>query len=170
MREWKWVERISPGLCDGYSQNNLKRLRKILKRSGERRLGWEVPLERAYMYIKCYKLGIGDIDLLRVTAENPIETNRAARDLIDYFVDELQDKFLLGKILMCRRDFGHGCVNLFEHIELTKKVAAGYRDPEKVRALKVIERRLRRAVDNEHLKRHVGLCRTFLKEPEHCGN
>ena len=71
---------------------------------------------------------------------------------------------------MCRRDFGHGCVNLFEHIELTKKVAAGYRYPEKVRALKVIERRLRRAVDNEHLKRHVGLCRTFLKEPEHCGN
>ena len=55
-----------------------------------------------------------------------------------------------------------------ENIEVNKKITVGY--PEKVRALKILEWRLRRAVDDEHLKRHVGLCRTFLKEPEHCGN
>ena len=168
LREKKWVERISSGLCRSYEHNRLDRLRKILKRSGERSLGWEVPLERAYMYIKCYQPGLGDVDLLRVSAENPIGTSKAAKDLIHFFTDELQDKFLLGKILMCRREFGYGCVNLFEHIEVNKKMFA--RLPKKLRALKIFEWRLRRAVDNEHLKRHVGLCRTFLKEPEHCGN
>ena len=168
LREKKWIERIDPGLCDSYENNKMKRLRRILRRSGERSLGRDVPLERAYMYIKCYVPGLGDIDLFRVTAENPTRTNRAAKELIDYFADELQDKFLLGKILMCRREFGYGCMNLFEHIELNKKHFAGL--PKKVRSLNILERRLRRAVDNEHLKRHVGLCRTFFKEPEHCGN
>ena len=86
---------------------------------------------------------------------------------------------------MCRRDFGDvfsayggkaslhrtsdGCMNLFENIELNKKLWA--RNPESVRGLKRLERHLRKAnLDNEHLRRHVGLCRTFLKEPEHCGN
>ena len=168
LREKKWVERISSGLCRSYEHNRLDRLRKILKRSGERSLGWEVPLERAYMYIKCYQPGLGDVDLLRVSAENPIGTSKAAKDLIHFFTDELQDKFLLGKILMCRREFGYGCMNLFEHIELNKKLFT--RLPKRLRALKILERRLRRAVDNEHLERHVGLCRTFFKEPEYCGN
>ena len=169
LKEKELVERIGPSLCRSYSHNNLKRLRKIVRRSAERFLGGrEVPFERVYMYLNCFDLVLGDTDLLRVTAEEPIGTNRAAKEVIDYFVDELQDKFLLGKILMCRRDFGHGCVNLFEHIEVNKKTAAGY--PDKVKALKILEWHLRRAVDNEYLKRHVGLCRTFLKEPEHCGN
>ncbi len=168
LRENKWVERISPALCDSYLHNKLKRLRKVLKRSGERRLGWEVPLERAYMSIKCYDAGLDDAHLLRVSAEDPIGTSKAAKDLIHFFTDELQDKFLLGKILMCRKDFGYGCLNLFEHIELNKKEFA--RLPKRLRALKILERRLRRAVDNEHLERHVGLCRTFFKEPEYCGS
>ncbi len=148
--------------------NQMRFLRRVLKASAEKHLGGEVPFERAYMYLKCHKLGLGDTDLLRMTAEDPIRTNRAAKTVLDYFVDELQDQFLLGKILMCRRDSGHGCVNLFEQIEVNKKAAAGY--PEKVKALNVFERQLRRAVDNEHLGRHVGLCRRFLNEPEHCGN
>ena len=168
LREKKIVERISRGLCHSYSMNSLKRIRKVLKRSGERYLGRGVPFERAYIYLNCYQFILGDVDLLRVTAENPIETNRIALKLIDYFVDELQDRFLLGKILMCRIDFGHGCLNLFEHIEENVKGVVGY--PEKIKALKLFEWKLRRAVDKEHLKRHVGLCRTFLKEPEHCGN
>ena len=169
LKEKELVERISPSLCRSYANNNLKRLRKILKRSAERFLGgWEVPFERAYMYIKCLDPVLGDTDLLRVTAEKPIGTNRIALKVMDYFVDELQDKFLLGKLLMCRRDFGHGCVNVFEHIEVNKKGVVDY--PQKIKALKLFEWKLRRAVNNEHLRRHVGLCRTFLKEPEHCGN
>ena len=169
LREGKWVARISPGLCNSYENNKLKILRRILRRSGKRKLGWEVPLERAYLYIKCYHVGLGDIDLLRVTAENPIGTNKAAKDLIHFFTDELQDKFLLGKILMCRREFGYGCMNLFEHIEWNKKSFT--RLPKKLRALKIFEWHLRKAnLGKEHLERHVGLCRTFFKEPEHCGN
>ncbi len=170
LKEKALVERISRGLCHSYDdEDNLKSLRKVLRRSAERFLGGrEVPFERAYMYLNCYQFPLGDVDLLRMTAEDPFGTNRAAKGVIDYFVDELQDKFLLGKILMCRRDFGHGCVNLFENIEVNKKTSVEF--PEIVKALKRFERHLRRAVDNEHLKRHVGLCRTFLKEPEHCGN
>ncbi len=173
LKEKELVERRRGGWCrvyesSGESGNLISKesILRLLMRSAEKRLG--VPFERAYMYLKCHKLGLGDTDLLRVTAESPMESNGVAKEVLHYFADELQDKFLLGKILMCRRDFGHGCVNLFEHIEVNKKAAAGY--PEKVKALNVFERQLRRAVDNEHLGRHVGLCRRFLNEPEHCGN
>ena len=168
LREKALVERISEALCHSYRANNLKRLRKILKRSGERYLGRGVPFERAYIYLNCYQPAFGDTDLLRVSAETPRDTSSVALKLIDYFVDELQDRFLLGKILMCRRDFARGCLNLFEHIEENVKGVVDY--PEKIKALKLIEWKLRRAVDKEHLKRHVGLCRAFLGEPEHCGN
>ena len=169
LREWKWVERISTGLCRSYSNGRLNRLRNVLRKAGKRNLGYEVPLERAYLYIRCYHTALGDIDLLRVTAEKPIKSGKAAKDLIHFFTDELQDKFLLGKILMCRREFGHGCVNLFEHIEVNKKMFA--RLPKKLRALKIFERRLRKAnLGKEHLKRHAGFCRTFTTEQEHCRN
>ena len=169
LRERKWVRRISPGLCRSYSHGKLERLRNVLRKSGKRNLGYEVPLERAYMSIRCYVFGFGETDLLRVTAEKPIKSGKAAKDLIHFFTDELQDKFLLGKILMCRREFGYGCVNLFEHIEVNKKMFA--RLPKKLRALKIFEWRLRKAnLGKEHLKRHAGFCRTFTTEQEHCRN
>ena len=170
LREKELVERIGSSLCRSYSDNDLKLLRKVLRRAAERFVGGrEVPLERVYMYLKCSELfTVGDTDLLRVTAENPFKTNRAARDLIDHFVDELQDKFLLGKVLMCRRDFGHGCVNLFEHIEHNMETYAD--SPYRLKALARLKRILHDNIDKEHLRRHVGLCRAFLKEPEHCGN
>ncbi len=120
------------------------------------------------MSIRCYVFGFGETDLLRVTAEKPIKSGKAAKDLIHFFTDELQDKFLLGKILMCRSEFGYGCVNLFEHIEVNKRMFA--RLPKKLRALKIFEWRLRKANLEEHLKRHAGFCRTFTTEPERCRN
>ena len=70
---------VSPVLCRSYSRNKLKHLRMVLRRTGERSLGREVPLKRAYMYIKCYRPGVGDIHLLRESAENPIGTSKAAK-------------------------------------------------------------------------------------------
>ena len=60
-------------------------------------------------------------------------------------------------------------MNLFENIEVNKKAFAAL--PKKLRALKIFEWHLRKAnLGKEHLRRHVGLCRTFFKEPEHCRN
>ncbi len=169
LRGKELVERISRGLCHSYDNNNLKRLRKVLRRSAERFLGGrEVPFERAYMYLNCYQPVLGDVDLLRWTAEKPIETNSIALKVVDYFVDELQDKFLLGKILMCKRDFGPACFNVFEHIEANLETIADL--PERIKGLKFVKRLLHDNLDKEHFRRHVGLCRTFFKEPEHCGN
>ncbi len=165
--EKELVEKIGKALCHSYSQNNFIRLQKILKRSGERFLGREVPLERAYMYLICDEPMIGQVDLLRYAAENPVETTKAAQELVHYFAHQVGYPFLLGKILMCRRDLGHGCHNVFEQIEHNLKLAEEL--PYRTKELKFLRKILHHNLDKEDLTRHLGLCRTFLREPEHCG-
>ena len=168
--EKELIEKIGKSLCHNYSENDFIILQKILRKSGERFLGREVPLARAYMHLQCHENSIANVDLIRMGVENPIQTGKATMELIHYFVNEIRDKFLLGKILMCRRDFGRGCVNVFEHIEQNLKIAKERELPYTTKALNFLKGLLHYNLGEEHLKRHLGLCRVFLQEPEHCGN
>ena len=164
------IQKIGRALCHSYDELNFKRLRKILRRSAERFIGREMPFERAYMYLQCDDDNLGPVDLFQVSAEDPTGFNMVAAEMIYYFADELQDKFLLGKILMCRRDYGHGCENVFERIERNLKIAKEDGRPYRAESLNYLKGLLHYDLDEEHLKRHLGLCRVFLQEPEHCGN
>ena len=118
------VGKIHHGLCYAFSDNNMVRVRKVLKNSSIRFLGKELTLEHAYRHLRCSFLNADNIDLFRVPVENPTEAELTGQSLVYYFVREAEDPFLMGKILMCKRDYGRGCMNVFEHIEMILGYAA----------------------------------------------
>ena len=85
-REEQMIARIGRALCRSYSHNDFTLMQKILRRSSQRLLGRVVELEEVYPHLQCYQVVIGDVDLLRVTAQNPIETAIAVRELMHYLV------------------------------------------------------------------------------------
>ena len=130
-------------------------------------MGRELELERTYKYLRCYEFNIGDVDLIRIAAENPMSSDKAALELVHYF----EDKFLLGNILMCRRDFGYRCMNVFEHMEKNLKDAERRNHPFKANALNDLTRLLYNNLDENHLTHDRGFCRTYFPEqPEQCHN
>ena len=168
--ESEHIARIGGALCSSYANNHFRRLRKILEKSNERFLGRELRLERAYRYLRCNQPEAENIDLIRVTAEEPMASREAAQELVDYLVDEAKDKFLLGRILMCRRDFGYGCLDVFGHIEKNLKEAQSRGRRFRAEALNDFKRLLHANVDEEHVKHDPQFCRAFFEEPEHCGS
>ena len=130
--EKELLERIGGSMCHNYSYHgNFSRIEKMVRRAGERTIGREVPFERAYMYVQCYHILGSDNDFLRTTVWDPLNTKWAAHGLVHYFTDVLKDKFLLGKILMCRRDrnrSGDGvyvgrCLNVFDEVEGVRRIS-----------------------------------------------
>ena len=115
--------RIGRRLCEIYSENNWKRVEGVLKNSSKRFLGRELTLDRAYRHLRCNLPFRDNIDLIRVTVSDPSGTRIAGGYLVRYFTNVLEDPFLLGKIVMCKRDFGPwgGCMNVFEEIEGRKQ-------------------------------------------------
>jgi len=166
-KEEELISKIGTGLCRFYRENTLTRAKKVLKNGSTRYVGRELSLERAYRYVRCYQPDAENIDLIRVTAERPARSRGAAQDLVDYFVEEVAGgKFLLGKIVMCQRDFGYGCLNVLGHIE--KNLEASEGNTASVEALNDFKKLLHNNLDEEHLKHNHGLCRAFLDEPESC--
>ncbi len=165
-QEEQLIAKIGRGLCRCFSENNFARAQKILKNSSQRFLGREMKLEEAYQYIKCDQPFAGNIDLIRVTAEDPTGARGAAQDLVDYFMEEVQDKALLGKIVTCKRDFGSGCLSVFDHIEKNLKESQG--NTTRVEALNDFKKLLRNNLSDVDLKHDKEFCQQFLAEPPYC--
>lgn len=169
-KEEELISKTQRSLCRIYTENNFTRLQKVLKNTSKRFMGRELSLERAYRYLQCYRLGAEGIDLIRITAEDPLASDMAATEMVDYFVNEVAGgKFLLGKIVMCQRDFGYGCLNVLGHIEKNLKNAETLGLQYQARRLRNFKKLLHKNLDEEHLKHNRGFCRAFLDEPEHCG-
>ena len=98
-------------------------------------------------------------------------SDKSLLELIYYFVNEAEDKFLLGNILMCRRDFGSACMNVFEHIERNLEDSERRNRPFVAKALNDVKRLLYNNLDENHLTYDRGFCRTYFPEqPEQCHN
>ena len=65
---------------------------------------------------------------------------------------------------MCERDFGYGCLNVFEHIEKNLKASEG--NDARVEALDDFRNLLDNNLDDEHLIHDRAFCRAFFEEPE----
>ena len=72
------------------------------------------------------------------------------QELVDHFVEEVPGgKFLLGEIVMCERDFGHDCLNVFKHIEKNLEESEG--SDARVEAFDEFRSLLDDNLDDEHL-------------------
>lgn len=76
-----------------------------------------MSVEEAYFLLRCDRHLASNLDLLQVSAEIPVKTKHALQELVFYLVKKAYERELLGKIVSCPRDFGRGCMNVFEHIE-----------------------------------------------------
>ena len=167
-REEQMIGRIRRTLCWSFSENDFSGLQGFLERASTQILGTEMKLEEAYLYLRCYELGAGSVDLLRVTVENPYSSEHGFQEMVYYFAEEVPDKTLLGKILSCNRDFGHGCLNVFEHLERNLKKAEG--SPVRVEAYNDMKWFLYGVIRAADLQHDAEFCREFLEEPPYCSS
>ena len=156
------VGKIHHGLCYAFSQNNMAQAKDILKNSSIRFLGKELTLEHAYRHLRCSFLNASDIDLFRVPVEEPTRAELTGQSLVYYFVREAEDPFLMGKILMCKRDYGRGCMNVFEHLE--RRLGFASENPV---LTKVLNNYLLLLRSNARTLTHDGeFCRAYLLDDE----
>ena len=94
-------------------------------------------------------------------------TDGSSRMLVRYFFREAKRPELLGKILMCRREFGRGCLDFFEHMEKKISILGGRGNGSYVEIWDDFRKFLLRVLDG-HLTRDAAFCRDVLKEPSHC--
>ena len=161
-KEVEYIGKIQRNLCRIFSENNWKKMTTVLRKTSQRFLGRELTLDRAYRHIRCSLPYARNIDLIRVTVQERLKTRMAATHLIYYFARVSEDPLLLGKILMCRRDFGFGCMNVFEHIEMNLKDSE--KDPHRARALNNLDRLLR---SKSRILTHDGeFCREYFLEED----
>ena len=161
-KEVEYIGKIQRNLCRIFSENNWKKMTTVLRKTSQRFLGRELTLDRAYRHIRCSLPYARNIDLIRVTVQDRLETRMAATHLVYYFARVSEDPFLLGKVLMCRRDFGFGCMNVFEHIEMNLKNSE--KNPHRARALNNLELLLR---SNSRILTHDGeFCRAYFLEED----
>ena len=161
-KEAEYIGIIHQNLCRMFASNDWKKMTTVLRKTSQRFLGRELTPDRAYRHIRCSLPYARNIDLIRVTVEKRLKTRMAAELFVDYFVSVLEDPFLLGKLLMCRRDFGFGCMNVFEHIE--KNLKDSEKDPHRTRALNNLELILR---STSRILTHDGeFCREYFLEED----
>ncbi len=110
------IRRLNRKICFIANKNDFLSFKRMLKVVGEHHLGEAITVEEAYPYIRCNELLADNIDLFRVAVENP-ELTVFSTEFIFYFLENVSDKTLLGRIVSCRNDFGDGCLDIFDHIE-----------------------------------------------------
>ncbi len=117
----QFVVRLSKKICWIANRNDdFYQIQKFLKDNSEHHFGEEITIEEAYPYVSCDKPFASNIDLLRVPVEKP-GLDLFVVDFTSHFVEDVSDQTLLGKIVSCRRDFGYGCLDVFEHIEKNRR-------------------------------------------------
>ncbi len=109
-------------LCQVASKNNFYGIKKILKNAGKRYIGEEITIDEAYPYLYCNESMARNIDLIRVAAEHPY-LDVFVVEFMDHFTSDGSDKTMFAKLLMCKRDFGDGCLDVFEHIETNRRAS-----------------------------------------------
>ncbi len=160
----KLIARLNKRVCRFASENRFHEIKKLFKRFGEHYFGEGITVEEAYPYIRCDESFARNIDLLRVAVEDPT-LKIFFVNFVFHFVEEADDKALLGKIIACKRDFGYGCLDVFEHIEKNRRVHSEAESVVKI--YDFLESALWRHT-NYGFIRDPKFCREVLDEPPHC--
>lgn len=160
----KLIAKLNKRVCRYASENKFYDIKKLLKKAGERYLGEAITVEEAYPYIRCDESFARNIDLFRVAVEYP-QKKLFIVNFMFYFAEETDDKTLLPKIVACKRDFGYGCLDVFEHIEKNRRVHS--QAESMVKEYNFLESALWRHM-NYSLIRDPKFCRELLDEPPHC--
>ena len=141
-------------------------MQEYLKEFAPEMAGREMRLEEVYLGVRCTELFAENIDLIRLAIEKPANTDLSVKGLIRYFTRDARPKGLLEKIVLCRRDFGHGCLDVFDHIE--KKLKDAKERPFDTKYLKRLKRNFDKRLNPDLLERDVAFCQNFLDEPLYC--
>ena len=160
----KLITRLSKIACRLASENNFHDITKLFKKVGMRYFGEEITVEEAYPYIRCDMPTAPNIDLFRVAVERP-QLDLFFTSLIFHFAEVIDDKTLLSKIVGCKRDFGHGCLDVFEHIEKNRRVDSN--NETFVKKYDFLESALWRRTNYAFI-RDLKFCRELLDEPPQC--
>ena len=163
-RRLEWI------MCDFFEEGDFGAVLEILKERSKQHLGREVKLEDIYHYITCQTSFASNIDLIRMTAEDPIATKHSSRKLVFYFVRKAKRPDLLGKILMCRRSFGHGCLNVIEHINMKESAWKRNGNRATLERSHKFKKFLLKLLDEKYIVRDAAFCREYLDEPPECRN
>ncbi len=161
----KLIAKLNKRVCLYASENKFYDIKKLLKTLGERHVGEAITVEEAYPYIRCDEITAPNIDLFRVAVEYP-HLKLFILNFLFHFVEVVDDKALLGKIVGCKRDFGYGCLDVFEHIEKNRRKMSGINEV-LVEKYDWLESALWRRT-NYGLIRDLKFCREVLDEPPHC--
>ncbi len=160
----KLIAGLNKRICQIASDNNFNRIKRMLEQIGKRYLGEAITLEEAYPYIRCDKANARNIDLFRIAVEYP-HLKVFVVNFMFHFVEEVEDETLLGKIVGCRRDFGHGCLDVLEHIERNRRRSSEF--DSMVKRYDFLESALWRHMEHGHI-RDPKFCRELLDESPHC--
>ena len=87
-----------------------------------------------------------------------------------YFVRKAKRPDLLGKILMCRRSFGHGCLNVIEHINMKESAWKRNGNRATFERSQKFKKFLLKLLDEKHIVRDADFCREYFDEPPECRN
>ncbi len=160
------ILRIRKRLCQIANENDFNRIKRILRAIGERYLGEEITIEEAYPHIYCNEAMASNIDLIRVAAEYP-RLNIFLLDFLYYFTKDVPDKSFFRKMVSCKRDFGDGCLDVFDHIE--KNRMSSLSNEASTRQYDFFKKVLRkRLAEIGGPIRDPEFCREVLDEPLHC--
>ena len=141
-------------------------MQDYLKKFSPKIAGREMRLEEVYLGVRCDTWFSKNIDLIRLAIEKPLDTSLSVKGLIRYFTRDARPKGLLEKIVLCRRDFGHGCLDVFDHIE--KNLEEAKESPYETKYLKRLKRNFDKRLNPDLLERDVAFCQNFLDEPLYC--
>ena len=161
----KLIVRLSKKFCDIAKENDFYRIKKLLENAGKHYLGEAITVEEAYPYIGCNEPNARNIRLLRLPAEYS-HLKLFFVDLLIHFYASAPGKTFLRKIVKCKHDFGHGCMDVFEHIQMNRRK---HSHPGRLKKFDTLERQLLyRLLDPPGPVRDPGFCREVLDEPRYC--
>ncbi len=160
------IGRLREALCQIARKNDFYRIKTILKNAGKRNIGKEITIDEAYPYLYCNEMMASNIDLIRVAAEYP-HLDLFLVKFTQHFTRDSSDKTMFAKLLMCKRDFGRGCLDVFEHIEKNRRAEQDNRIVIKKYDFlkKILRKRLGRIGGPI---RDPEFCREVLDEPRYC--
>ena len=164
-REREFISWAS-GLCKKFTRNDYSAMRDFVKEVSPEVAGREMRLEEVYLGLRCNAMFAQNIDLIRLAVEDPVNTKRSVKNLIIYFTEDARPKGILEKILLCKRDFGYGCLDVFGHLE--RKLKEVRESPVETKYLKRLKRNFHRNLNPDLLERDVAFCQNSLDEPLDC--
>ena len=157
------LKRLGRPLCDQYKKDDFSGMRLMLKNYGPRYLGRELTLEEIYPYLRCEVKSVEGLDLFQVSLED-ISLEVAFHDLTNYFARRVEDKSLLGKILMCKRRIASNLyLNIFEYLE--KKISNIHSSERVLQRQREFLRKLEYNFPEGRPECDPDFCRVYLSNP-----